>query len=350
MIKALIPMISKLIQSDPHPAQFHNKLTYYLYQRWGRVGVKGQTKLHGPFNNESFARVSFTNKFSEKTKTYFKPSNVQTTSFIPSSICLNLYTPILTDYNSSAGGNLSYDANKLPLGKLSKSTILKGYEVLKSISKVIEEQQDKIINEETQARLEELSGSIPSYLMILGFYITCEFVINTPEKLRQKLDMVEALNKIGVAKKVLSSSSDSQHLRCDLTPISKDSEEFSMIAEYIENTRYKRRHEQRPKITQVFRTTLRTNLPDDFNKDSAMARILLWHESRLTNWASIFNQRTGLYNNHQVFKLLLPKLLIEVFVGRLLKGEVLGSRNAKRTNNLIMESETVPCRAVSLGS
>ncbi|KAF2595038.1 hypothetical protein F2Q70_00043158 [Brassica cretica] len=189
---------------------------------------------------------------------------------------------------------IGYDANKLPLGKLSKSTILKGYEVLKSISKVIEEQQDKIINEETQARLEELSGSIPSYLMILGFYITCEFVINTPEKLRQKLDMVEALNEIGVAKKALSSSSDSQ--------------------------------------------------------DSAMARILLWHESRLTNWASIFNQRTGLYNNHQVFKLLLPKLFIEVFVGRLLKGEVLGSRNAKRTNNLIMESETVPCRAVSLGS
>ncbi|WZZ65174.1 hypothetical protein YC2023_076544 [Brassica napus] len=81
-----------------------------------------------------------------------------------------------------------------------------------------------------------------------------------------------------------------------------------------------------------------------------MARILLWHESRLTNWASIFNQRrTGLYNNHQVFKLLLPKLLIEVFVGGLLKGEVLCSRNAKRTNNLIMESETVPCKAVALG-
>ncbi|KAG5397210.1 hypothetical protein IGI04_019024 [Brassica rapa subsp. trilocularis] len=64
---------------------------------------------------------------------------------------------------------IGYDANKLPLGKLSKSTILKvseitailaafGYELLKRISKVIEEQQDKIINEETQARLEELSG------------------------------------------------------------------------------------------------------------------------------------------------------------------------------------------------
>lgn len=30
--------------------------------------------------------------------------------------------------------------------------------------------------------------------MILGFYITCEFVINTPEKLRQKLDMVNLLS------------------------------------------------------------------------------------------------------------------------------------------------------------
>lgn len=111
-------------ESDPHPAQFHNKLTYYLYQRWGRVGVKGQTKLHGPFNNESFARVSFTNKFSEKTKTYFKPSNVQTTSFIPSSICLNLYTPILTDYNSSAGGNLSLLSESLEVDKPLESSRL----------------------------------------------------------------------------------------------------------------------------------------------------------------------------------------------------------------------------------
>ncbi|CAF2056734.1 unnamed protein product, partial [Brassica napus] len=68
---------------------------------------------------------------------------------------------------------------------------------------------------------------------------------------------VEALNEIGVAKKVLSSSSDSQ------------------IAEYIENTRYKRRHEQRPEITQVFRTTLRTNLRDDFNKIAAWGHMLI---------------------------------------------------------------------------
>lgn len=111
-------------ESDPHPAQFHNKLTYYLYQRWGRVGVKGQTKLHGPFSNESFARVSFTNKFSEKTKTYFKPSNVHTTSFIPSSICLNLYTPILTDYNSSAGENLSLLSESLEVDKPLESSRL----------------------------------------------------------------------------------------------------------------------------------------------------------------------------------------------------------------------------------
>ncbi|KAG5397208.1 hypothetical protein IGI04_019022 [Brassica rapa subsp. trilocularis] len=137
----------------------------------------------------------------------------------------------------------------------------------------------------------EISDGIPRkefYTVIphdFGFQKMREFVINTPEKLRQKLDMVEALNEIEVAKKEDPLYSYYQHLRCDLTPICKDSEEFAMIAEYIENTRDKRRHEQRP-VAQVFRTTLRTNLPDDFNKN----RMLLWHGSHLTNWASILTK------------------------------------------------------------
>lgn len=76
-----------------------------------------------PFNQESFARVSFANKFYEKTKTNFKPSDVQT-SFIPSSIFPNLYTPILTDYNSSAGENLSLLSESLEVDKPLESSRL----------------------------------------------------------------------------------------------------------------------------------------------------------------------------------------------------------------------------------
>lgn len=42
-----------------------------VYNRWGRVGVKGQTKLHGPFTSQQAAIVEFESKFFNKTNNYW---------------------------------------------------------------------------------------------------------------------------------------------------------------------------------------------------------------------------------------------------------------------------------------
>lgn len=57
-------MISFLAESD-------DGKTYMVYNRWGRVGVKGQTKLHGPFTSQQAAIIEFESKFFDKTKNYW---------------------------------------------------------------------------------------------------------------------------------------------------------------------------------------------------------------------------------------------------------------------------------------
>jgi poly [ADP-ribose] polymerase len=270
-----------------------SKKTYMVYTRWGRVGVKGQSKLDGPYDSWDRAIEIFTNKFNDKTKNYWSDRK----EFIPHP---KSYTWLEMDYgkeeNDSPVNNdipssssevkpeqskldtrvakfislicnvsmmaqhmmeIGYNANKLPLGKISKSTISKGYEVLKRISEVIDRYD--------RTRLEELSGEF--YTVIphdFGFKKMSQFVIDTPQKLKQKIEMVEALGEIELATKLLSVDPGLQddplyyhyqQLNCGLTPVGNDSEEFSMVANYMENTHAKTHSGYTVEIAQLFRAS-----------------------------------------------------------------------------------------------
>lgn len=52
-------------------AESDDGLSYMVFGRWGRVGVPGQNKLHGPFTKDR-AISEFEGKFYDKTKNYWK--------------------------------------------------------------------------------------------------------------------------------------------------------------------------------------------------------------------------------------------------------------------------------------
>uniref|UniRef100_A0A0D3ASC2 Poly [ADP-ribose] polymerase n=1 Tax=Brassica oleracea var. oleracea TaxID=109376 RepID=A0A0D3ASC2_BRAOL len=180
---------------------------------------------------------------------------------------------------------LGYNAKELPLGKLSQSTISKGYEVLQRISEMIERYD--------RARLEELSGEF--YTVIphdFGFKKMSQFVIDTPQKLKQKIEMVEALGEIEFATKLLSIDQGLhddplyyhyQQLNCELTPVGADSEEFSMVTKYMENTHAKA-------DSGLFNCLELRELLKLIDSNNSKNRMLLWHGSRLTNWVGILSQ------------------------------------------------------------
>lgn len=300
---------------------------FLLYNRWGRVGIKGQDKIHGPYSSRERAIEEFEQKFLAKTKNAWSDRNDFV--FHPKS-----YVWLEMDYSGkekestvfenpgpalrkqplesklepriakfiSLVCNLSmmnqqmmeigYNASKLPLGKLSKSTILKGYTVLKRLADMIDKFDRKA--------LEQLSGEF--YTVIphdFGFKKMREFVIDTPQKLKRKLEMVEALAEIEVATKLLKDDAEMQEdplfahyqrLHCELVPVEFGTEEFSMIENYMKNTHAETHSNYTVEIVQIFRT-MKEGEAERFRKFSnTKNRMLLWHGSRLTNWTGILSQ------------------------------------------------------------
>lgn len=300
---------------------------FMVFYRWGRVGVKGQDKLQGPYTSRDSAIQEFEQKFYAKTKNHWsdrkeficypktytwlemdyserenesdvqkkpesalrnQPRETQLEPRIAKFISLICNISMMKQQMMEIG----YNAEKLPLGKLSKSTILKGYDVLKRIADVIDQSDRKV--------LEQLSGEF--YTVIphdFGFKKMREFVIDTPHKLKCKLEMVEALGEIELATKLLNDDigmqedplySHYQRLQCELKPVEVDSEEFSMVAKYMHNTHAKTHSNYSVDIVQLFRV-YRGCEDERFKKFSGMKnRMLLWHGSRLTNWTGILSQ------------------------------------------------------------
>ncbi|KAJ0113104.1 hypothetical protein Patl1_00987 [Pistacia atlantica] len=187
---------------------------------------------------------------------------------------------------------IGYNANKLPLGRLSKSTIAKGYDVLRRIADVI--------HQPNRSELEQLSGEF--YTVIphdFGFKKMRDFIIDTPQILKLKLQMVEALGEIEIATKLLEDDkcnqedplySHYQRLHCQLMPVEADSEEYSIIAKYMLNTHAKTHSSYTVGIVQIFKV-VREGEVERFKKFShSKNRMLLWHGSRLTNWTGILSQ------------------------------------------------------------
>ncbi|WVZ71182.1 hypothetical protein U9M48_019798 [Paspalum notatum var. saurae] len=299
--------------------------SFMVYNRWGRVGARGQDTLHGPFPTRDQAIYEFEAKFQDKTNNLWsnrknfkcyakrytwiemdygetdkedkigkkgsiadqmKETKLETriAQFI-SLICnINMMKQQMVE--------IGYNAEKLPLGKLSKSTILKGYDVLKRISNVI--------SKADRRQLEQLTGEF--YTVIphdFGFRKMREFIIDTPQKLKAKLEMVEALAEIEIATKLLVDDSDDQddplyarykQLHCDFTPLEADSEEFSTIKTYLTNTHGKTHSGYTVDIVQIFKVS-RHGETERFQKFASTGnRMLLWHGSRLSNWTGILSQ------------------------------------------------------------
>nr|XP_028956261.1 poly [ADP-ribose] polymerase 2-like isoform X6 [Malus domestica] len=310
--------------------------SFMIYYRCGRVGFKGQNKLAPHASCES-AIKEFKQKFRDKTGNDW--SNRKMFQLIPSCYMWiemdynekeeqsavsihNSWSMFVEEKNGSALGRqpletqlepcianfislifnidmmkphvmeIVYNADKLPLGKLSKSTILKGYNILQRISDVIGSSNRELI--------EQLSGEF--YTVIphdFGFKKMHNFVIDTPQKLKHKLEMVEALGEIEVATKLLKDDTGRQgdplyscyrRLHCELTPVGADSHEFDMITKYMRNTHAKTHSTYTVDIVQIFRTSKEGEVERFRKFSSTKNRMLLWHGSRLTNWVGILSQ------------------------------------------------------------
>ncbi|KAF9485628.1 PARP-domain-containing protein [Pholiota conissans] len=316
-----------------------------LFTRWGRVGDHGQTQTKGPFPS-SAAINEFKKQFKSKTATAWEDRRGMTakkgkymwlerdyddaeeetdkhetrgegirSAPTPDSklaaeiqeLCRLIFSTSIIDAHLSS---MNYDARKLPLGKLAKSTILNGFAALKTLAEVIQDPTGDRAKEYGGARraCEDLSSSYYS-IIPHDFGRQRPVVIDNAEFLKRELELVDALGDMEVASKLISSTvfADENgnpvnpidaHFRSlglsKMEPIHQSSQEFQSLVAYARDTHGATHRNIHVNIRQAFRVERDSETHAWNAKGHSQLpngeRLLLWHGSRTTNFAGILKQ------------------------------------------------------------
>ncbi|XP_066521465.1 protein mono-ADP-ribosyltransferase PARP3 [Hoplias malabaricus] len=296
---------------------------YYCWTRWGRVGESGQNNLAGPSNADT-AIKNFEKKFKDKTKnTWSDRENfvshsgkytlievdgdqdaevkadvvdcgaVTEKNILPCTLDNTTQRLIKFIFNNDmfkeAMKDMNLDIKKMPLGKLSKHQIAKGFEALEEIEDAI----NKKCNENKLAELTSKFFTIIPH----NFGRTRPPVINDSSILQSKKEMLLVLADIEVAQSLKAESEkakeemvetvphpadqDYQSLKCNLTLLDKKSKEYKIIEKYLNST-------ARGLILVDVWTVDRENEAARFHENDHLEnRKLLWHGTNVAVVAAI---------------------------------------------------------------
>ncbi|KAI4364087.1 hypothetical protein MLD38_020224 [Melastoma candidum] len=182
--------------------------------------------------------------------------------------------------------------SEMPLGKLSKSNIQKGFEALTDIQNLLQDDTREPHVKETLL----VDASNRFFTMIPSIH---PHIIRDEIDFQSKVKMLDALQEIEIASRLVGfdiESDDSiddkyKKLRCDIDPLPHDSQEFELVEKYLRNTHAPTHTDWRLELEEVF-SLEREGESDKYapHRQSIGNRMLLWHGSRLTNFVGILSQ------------------------------------------------------------
>ena len=305
---------------------------YAVWMRWGRVGYKGQNSWQVTGTNLEEAKRIFTKKFQDKTKNAWEDrENFEK--------CPGKYDLVLMDYSAGKEGQedtvdgpgtsviksepldkkpvpessleqrvqdlitlicdiktmeqsvveMEYDTKKAPLGKITTAQIKAGYEALKKISACLDE--GKTSGREITEACNDFYTRIPHEF---GFRVPP--MIRSHAEVKKKIGLLEALSDIQVALKLLSVNQDDStnpvdrrynQLKVDINALDKADTEWKLIEKSIQDTHASTHTSYSMEVQDVFKI-------DKHGEEEKWTNVgntrLLYHGSRLSNWAGILGQ------------------------------------------------------------
>lgn len=297
---------------------------FSCWNRWGRVGEIGQTKMTH-FTCLEDAKKDFEKKFREKTKNKWEERNnfvahpskytlievqgeaedqeavvkvdggpvrtvVKPCSLDPATqkLITNIFSK---DMFKNAMTSMNLDVKKMPLGKLSKQQIAKGFEALEALEEAIKKPTGG------GQSLEELSSRF--YTIIPhNFGRSRPPPINSPEILQAKKDMLLVLADIELAQTLQAAPGeeekpeevphpldrDYQVLKCQLQLLDSGEPEYKAIKTYLEQTS---NSYSCPALQHIWKVN-REGEGDRFQAHSKLSnRRLLWHGTNVAVVAAI---------------------------------------------------------------
>lgn len=301
--------------------------SYYTWNRWGRVGETGQSKL-SPFPSSEPAVKDFEKKFKDKTKNNWNDRDnfvshsgkytlievdgdqdaevkVDTVdgrtvkkNTLPCSLdsCTQKLIELIfsTDMFKEAMECMNLDIKKMPLGKLSKLQIAKGFDVLEEIEAAMNEK-----GRNKKSRLEELSSKFFTTIPH-NFGRNRPPTIDSKEIIEKKKEMLMVLADIELAQTLKTETEKAQEemietvphpadqdyssLKCRLTLLNKKSQTYKILETYLTQTKCEYRN---PKIINIWEID-RELEGERFSENNDLEnRRLLWHGTNIAVVAAI---------------------------------------------------------------
>ena len=301
-----------------------------LFTRWGRVGVPGNHEEKNVDQN-SGPRL-FMKKYKDKTKhgyqeifidyeTEVKQEEPKEESKISTSkkkfkntLNQDVMDLISLIYNKKMINDnlheIGYDSQKMPLGKLSPVTLTTGLNILKEIESELKKKSPN--HENLKKYSSEFYTQIPHNF---GFQKMSNFIIDTLEKVKEKIDMISILSDMKITLKILESvgkeKSEEEYeneeekqihdyykqLKCDIRSISPSEEIYSILNKYLTAKMNKKDsdgfgsyYSYRNRLSLVKAFELKRHGEEEKFKKELGNKKLLWHGSRITNFVGILSQ------------------------------------------------------------
>ncbi|KIW27433.1 uncharacterized protein PV07_07170 [Cladophialophora immunda] len=319
---------------------------FYTWTRWGRVGERGQNKMLGDGSLDdalSYFGVKFKEKAgltwenrdapSRKGKYAYLEINyadsedegekgaaqvtrkgdgpVKEKVFAESKLMPPVQRLMELIFNlqffNNTMADFDYDASKMPLGKLSKKTLLKGYEVLKDLALLIADPSVATgLGEQPGQAVMDRSNQ---YFSLVPHVVGRRSlpVLRDMNSIKREIQLLETLTDMQLANEIMKSAAVEEHKSLhmldrqyqglgmkEMIPLDQDSQEFSEIFCYL-NKSTGSTHGVTYAVQDIFRIE-RSGESDRLeespyaNLGSKSDRRLLWHGSRVSNFGGILSQ------------------------------------------------------------
>ncbi|KAL2010392.1 hypothetical protein VTN00DRAFT_6199 [Thermoascus crustaceus] len=201
--------------------------------------------------------------------------------------------------------DMSYDAHKLPLGKLSKRTLQAGFQILKDLSELIANPSLAASKHGTTftAAAEDLSNRYFTTIPHV-FGRNRPPVINHGDYIKREVKLLEALTDMEIANEIVKGSKDTDTIHPldrqfmglgmqEMTPLDRTSTEFTELENYLLKS-YGTTHHMNYQVIDIFRIERQGEqerfMNSKYSKIPNSNRRLLWHGSRSTNYGGILSQ------------------------------------------------------------
>ncbi|EFA82774.1 polyADP-ribosyltransferase [Heterostelium album PN500] len=188
--------------------------------------------------------------------------------------------------------SMSVDVKKMPLGKIKKSQIMSGYEILSEIQNLLSQPKP------SQIHLQDCSNKFFTLIPHV-FNADSPPIIDTPAALKKKMDLIEALLDIEIANQLKKQTEnvegniiENQYktLKTNFNPLDKQSELYQLLVNYTQNSHDSNYFRFKLDVQDIWSVDREGETSRFKPWEANENRLLLWHGSRLTNWVGIISQ------------------------------------------------------------